>query len=54
MIFWDSSALVALLVDEADTARRLSQLQLDLHQLSFASADVRPAPAAEAEGLRII
>lgn len=29
MIFWDSSALVALLVEEADTARRLSQFQLD-------------------------
>lgn len=29
MIFWDSSALVALLVTEADSPLRLSQLQAD-------------------------
>ncbi len=29
MIFWDSSALVALLVDEPDSRRRLKQLQED-------------------------
>jgi predicted nucleic acid-binding protein len=29
MIFWDSSALVALLVDEADSAPRRQQLQTD-------------------------
>ncbi|MGB6219425.1 type II toxin-antitoxin system VapC family toxin [Haloferula sp.] len=29
MIFWDSSALVALLVDEADSETRLQQLQTD-------------------------
>ena len=29
MIFWDSSALVALLVEEIDTPRRLSQFQVD-------------------------
>lgn len=29
MIFWDSSALVALLVEEPDTARRIEQLRSD-------------------------
>lgn len=29
MIFWDSSALVALLVDEADSEQRRQQLQMD-------------------------
>lgn len=29
MIFWDSSALVALLVDEADSETRRQQLQMD-------------------------
>jgi len=29
MIFWDSSALVSLLVDECDSGRRLQQLRAD-------------------------
>ncbi len=54
MRFWDSSALVSLLVGEAQTRRLLALLEADPVVLAFVCLDERLIDAASREGLPLL
>jgi predicted nucleic acid-binding protein len=51
--FWDSSAVVALLVDEPAQTFVRRELELDPATLEFLCLDERLKDAAEREGFRV-